>query len=209
MRIRARRHCLRLAALALAPLLGPWRPGALDAQTPRPGSPGSAVADTSAFRPLDLPAPNAYRTGSGRPGADYWQQRADYRIEATLDVDRNMLAGRETIHYENHSPDTLTYLWMFLDQNICAPGSVTDVLHQPPLVFQDAVFDFSCRGFPGGVNLDSLRVDGTEAERQVYGTIMRVELARPLPRGGSTELDVVWSFPVPEYGAGRMGRDGS
>ena len=40
----------------------------------------------SPFRPLELPGPNAFRAGSGRPGAAYWQQQADYRIEATLDT---------------------------------------------------------------------------------------------------------------------------
>ncbi|HMG12016.1 MAG TPA: hypothetical protein VK571_02485, partial [Gemmatimonadaceae bacterium] len=60
------------------------------------------VADTSPFRPLDLPAPNDVRAGSGRPGAKYWQQRVDYKIIATLDPARNELRGRETIHYTNH-----------------------------------------------------------------------------------------------------------
>ena len=32
----------------------------------------------SIFRPLeDWPAPNDYRTGSGAPGARYWQQQVD------------------------------------------------------------------------------------------------------------------------------------
>src|SRR6185295_9967942 len=38
----------------------------------------SVVVPLSPFRPLPLPAPNDYRTGSGRPGPRYWQQRADY-----------------------------------------------------------------------------------------------------------------------------------
>ena len=32
-----------------------------------------------------LPTPNEQRTASGAPGAKYWQQKADYNIEATLD----------------------------------------------------------------------------------------------------------------------------
>jgi hypothetical protein len=32
-----------------------------------------------------LPSPNEYRTASGAPGAKYWQQRADYDIDVTLD----------------------------------------------------------------------------------------------------------------------------
>src|SRR3954468_5476491 len=82
------------------------------AQTPVPaGEPGN----TSPFRQLDLPTPNQYRTGSGRPGAGYWQQRADYTISATLDTASRQIRGRETIHYTNHSPEALPYIWMFVE----------------------------------------------------------------------------------------------
>src|SRR5829696_3513699 len=91
-----------------------------------------SAADTSRFRPLDLLGPNEYRTGSGRPGPKYWQQRVDYRISATLDPAKNELRGQERIHYVNRSPDTLPYLWMHVEQNICEPNSVTSVLNQPP-----------------------------------------------------------------------------
>ncbi|MGI8546058.1 MAG: hypothetical protein ACR2M1_01800, partial [Gemmatimonadaceae bacterium] len=50
---------------------------ALGAQT-QAQTPSTSVADSSPFRPLDLPTPNNYRTGSGRPGPGYWQQRVDY-----------------------------------------------------------------------------------------------------------------------------------
>ncbi len=168
----------------------------------------AAVADTSAFRPLDLPAPNVYRTGSGRPGPDYWQQRVDYGIEATLDPAANVVRGQERIHYYNHSPTPLGYIWMFLEQNICARNSVTNQLNQPPLVFQDATFDFSCKGFEGGDVLESITSAGRAVAHEVYGTTVRVELPRPLPSGGEVTLDVAWHFSVPPYGAGRMGHDG-
>src|SRR5512141_2845389 len=135
-------------------------------------SAAAAQTPASPFRALELPAANSYRTGSGRPGPDYWQQRADYRIEATLDPAANELRGRETIHYVNHSPDALPYLWLFVEQNLCAPSSITNVLNQPPLVFLDATFDFSCQGFNGGGHLESLRVGGVDAKRTVYGTTM-------------------------------------
>ena len=39
------------------------------------------------FRQLNeyLPTPNSYRTASGAPGHEYWQQQADYKIDVTLD----------------------------------------------------------------------------------------------------------------------------
>jgi hypothetical protein len=167
------------------------------------------VADSSHFRHLDLPAPNDVRTGAGRPGSRYWQQRADYRITATLDSANNVLHGKETIHYTNNSPDALPYLWLFVEQNICAPTSITNVLNQPPLVFGDESFDFSCGGYSGRPTLESAKVNGVDAKRTNYGTTMRIDLAKPLPAGASLNLDFVWHFTVPEQGVGRMGRDGS
>ena len=167
-----------------------------------------SVADSSPFRPLNLPTPNVYRAGTGRPGPRYWQQKADYRIRATLDPAHNQLRGRETIRYTNNSPDTLPYLWFFLEQNLCAPNSVTNQLNQPPLSILGTSFDFSCQGFAGGLRLDSLRIGGAEARRTIYGTTMRVDLARSLAPGASLDIDVVWQFDVPAQGGGRMGHDG-
>ena len=163
----------------------------------------------SVFRSLELPAPNAYRTGSGRPGPRYWQQRADYRIAAVLDTVRKQIQGRETIHYTNNSPGSLTYLLMFVEQNICTPTSVTEQLDQPPLVFLGSTFDFSCKGFDGGVTLERVSIGERALRPTVYGTTMRLDLPRPVPAGGTVDLQVAWHFPVPDYGAGRMARDGS
>lgn len=167
-----------------------------------------SVADSSPFRPLNLPTPTVYRNGAGRPGAKYWQQKVDYRIRATLDPTNNQLRGRETIHYTNNSPDALPYLWLFLEQNLCAPNSVTNQLNQPPLSFLGTSFDFSCQGFAGGLRLDSLRIGRKEAKRTIYGTTMRVDLETPILPGASRDIDVVWQFGVPAQGGGRMGHDG-
>jgi len=180
-------------------------PNALLAQTEE----APARESTSPFRPLQLPTPSLQRTASGRPGRGYWQQRVDYRISATLDTARRELRGRETIHYANNSPDALSYLWMFLDQNICAANSVTEQLDQPPLVFLGSSFDFSCKGFEGGVVLERVNIGSRVLRPTIYGTTMRIDLPRPLASGSALDIDLTWRFPVPDYGAGRMGRDGS
>jgi hypothetical protein len=167
------------------------------------------VQDTSPFRPLDLPAPNALRTADGRPGPDYWQQRVDYVISARLDPATQTLTGRETITYHNNSPHALPFLWLFLEQNICDPASVTNQLNQPPLRFEDTAFDFSCLGFAGGVTLEYVRGERGDLAHTVYGTTMRVELPGTLAPRDSVVLEIGWSFGIPEMGAGRMGRDGT
>ena len=51
------------------------------------GFTASAQQWTGKFEQLNelLPTPNSYRTGSGAPGENYWQQRADYVISAELE----------------------------------------------------------------------------------------------------------------------------
>jgi hypothetical protein len=167
------------------------------------------VADSSRFRALDLPAPNDVRNGAGRPGVRYWQQRVDYRITATLDPAQNELRGREVVHYVNRAPDALRYIWFFMEQNLCAPSSITNILNQPPLVFLNSSFDFSCQGFAGGVNLESIRIAGVEPKHMTYGTTMRGDLPAPLSPGASLDIELAWRFKVPAQGGGRMGHDGT
>ncbi|HRI28837.1 MAG TPA: M1 family peptidase, partial [Chitinophagales bacterium] len=79
------------------------------------------------FKQLEeiLPTPNTYRTASGAPGHQYWQQRADYDIQVELDDANRRINGTQTITYFNASPDVLTYIWLQLDQNQQAKTSDT------------------------------------------------------------------------------------
>src|SRR5881296_224821 len=169
-----------------------------------------SVADSSPFRPLALPSPTPARAASGGPGPRYWQQRADYTLEATLDTGSNVLRGRGRIDYVNRSPETLSFVWVQLDQNLFAPGSISAVLNQPPLLFAGGVvFDFSGKGFVGGITIDRFAAGGRPLATKVFGTMMRVALPRPLAPDRGITFDVAWHFPIPPYGGGRMGRVGS
>src|SRR5210317_693853 len=77
------------------------------------------------FEPIDnlIAPPNTYRTASGAPGKDYWQQRANYKIQAELDEANNIIRGEETITYFNNSPDALSYVWIQLEQNVNKKGN--------------------------------------------------------------------------------------
>jgi hypothetical protein len=89
--------------------------------------PAEAQYDAAAaFAPFAMTqAVNVYRSSNGLPGPQYWRNRADYTIRATLTPDATApsLAGDEVITYTNNSPDTLEALWVQLDQNIYKPGS--------------------------------------------------------------------------------------
>ena len=197
---------MRLILLCLALVVAP---AAAQQVTPTSGSDQpSPQSDQSPFRRLDLPTPNRVRTGAGAPGPEYWQQRVDYRIRASLDTVVQTVTGDERITYHNRSPDTLRYLWLQLDQNLFKSSSRGAQLF-------DQNSRFGTRGAEGGVTLTKVASgsppgaprrtgSGTALKYVVNGTVMRIDLARPLPPGGQEVLEIGWSFP---FGANnnRMG----
>jgi hypothetical protein len=167
------------------------------------------VGDTSPFRRLTLPTATTIRTGSGAPGPQYWQQRVDYTIRASLDTGTHTLTGRETVRYTNHSPDTLRYVWVQLDQNIYREDSRGKALNPPDARFAGA-------GFAGGYVIAKVEAvqrpprqpaKTTPLTLAVNGTMGRIDLDRPLPPGGVFEFDIAYSFQIPEHGSDRMGRE--
>jgi hypothetical protein len=150
---------------------------------------------------MDWPGPNPFRSASGEPGADYWQQRADYNISATLDTAAKSITGAVTIKYENNSPDSLRFLWLQVDQNLYRPGSKGSVINP-------ADSRWGARNFQGGYAIEKLTVDGKSASSRVDDTMMRVDLDKPIaPRGGTATIAMSFSFRVPDHGSDRMGRD--
>jgi hypothetical protein len=193
---------LAAAALALpAVAQGPAIPQTFDT---------TGVGDTSMFAPLTLPSPNSYRTGSGAPGPKYWQNRADYRLEATLDTAKTTLAGKLRLTYTNNSPDTLRFIWMQMEQNAFKNKSLNSFIFP-----QES--RFGARGFEGGDVVEHFDQIFTRAgapaktalKTRVEGTMMKVDLAEPLAPGKTATFDVAWHFLIPEHGADRMGRDGA
>ncbi|WP_175268788.1 gluzincin family metallopeptidase [Mucilaginibacter humi] len=58
------------------------------------------------------------RTAGGAPSSKYWQNRADYKLNVTLDTAKHRVTGSAVITYTNNSPDGLPFLWLQVDQNI-------------------------------------------------------------------------------------------
>ena len=151
---------------------------------------------------MDWPDASRLRSADGRPGPDYWQQRADYDIVATLDTGLHTIRAHVSLAYTNNSPDTLRYVWMQLDQNLYKSGSAGAALFPEDTRFGD-------RGFEGGYEIQNLVTNGKRATSQVHETQMRVNLAEPLaPHGGKVTIAMDYSFAVPEHGSDRMARDG-
>jgi hypothetical protein len=174
-----------------------------------PASTATSSPRTTADDPLaridrmDWPGPNVYRAASGMPGPDYWQQRADYTIAATLDTAQQRVSGTVTIRYINNSPDTLRFVWLQLDQNLYRPGSKGSALFP-------ADSRWGVRGFEGGYELSGVQVNGRPAAVHVDDTMGRIDLDQPIvPAGGKATITMGFAFRVPEHGSDRMGRDGT
>ncbi len=167
-----------------------------------------------AFRQLDvdLPTPNVYRTASGAPGSQYWQQRADYKISVTLDEANRRVSASETITYTNNAPEPLRYLWLQLDQNRFKKGS----LEMGSETAMDAAGRSTWKNSGGDVLTYNTIARYQEHQDVDYGytiekvadsrgrdlpytivdTMMRVDLPRPLRSGQDVTFSVDWSFNV-------------
>lgn len=178
-------------------------PGIFPAPQAQAAGSTAARSGANAFAQLDylLPTPTETRLASGAPGPGYWQQRADYRIEVTVDDDRQRIEGREEISYHNNSPHSLDYLWLQLDQNRFRPDS-RDVLTQTAPNFEQLPYSalaslLERRRFEGGVAIEAVRgADGMALAHTVNGTMMRVDLPQPLRPGASIDFSVAWSHDI-------------
>ena len=148
-----------------------------------------------------LPTPNAYRTASGAPGPQYWQQRCDYDITAELDEKKQVLTGKETVTYYNNSPDVLSYLWLQLDENehssknnanyqdgsrmrdVMSDAEVTRLIDQ-----QDKEYGFNILKITGA--------DGKDLAYTINKTMMRVELPQDLKPGQKFVFKVDWNYNI-------------
>jgi hypothetical protein len=158
-----------------------------------------------AFDPNFYPqSGNDYRSASGQPGPKYWQNRADYKINCTLDTELHKISGDVEITYTNNSPDDLKFLWLQLDQNIykeSSRGSATTT--QTGGRYANSMFT-------QGYVVKSVLVDAdgkkTAAKNITSDTRMQVWLPQVLKSSGKVTLYIAFEFLVPQYGSDRMGR---
>ncbi|RYZ01607.1 MAG: aminopeptidase, partial [Alphaproteobacteria bacterium] len=160
------------------------------------------------FRQLevDLPSPNTYRAASGAPGESYWQQQADYQINATLDEVKKRITATGTITYRNNSPHPLNYIWLQLDQNIFKQDSASrrsakataGPMSRGDTVGMGAIRQLqSYQDTPHGFEIESVTDGGSRALRYVVNdTMMRVDLPQALAPKGTTTIKLAWAFNI-------------
>jgi len=140
---------------------------------------------------------NSIRSANGAPGKNYWQNRADYTIQATLDTVNQLLSGFEIIHYTNNSPDSLQSLWLQLDQNTYIKGARSN-----------NVFDQMPTQFTTGFQLDQVQIEQagkiTTADYIVTDTRMQIRLGKALPAAsGKINIRIKYHYTIPGAFGGR------
>ncbi|MGY8780792.1 MAG: M1 family metallopeptidase [Fidelibacterota bacterium] len=175
------------------------------------------------FKQLDqqIATPNMYRSAAGYPGHGYWQNRADYVIDVTLDDDKQRIDGFETITYTNNSPDELNYIWMQLDQNVrakdsdtykIATGTMRDKMNFSSMKAGSVLGDDDAspilNEFDGGFKIDKVMTKGgRKLKHTINKTMMRIDLSKPLKPGEQAEFSIRWWYNIQDrmfYG-GRPG----
>lgn len=151
-----------------------------------------------------LQSPNEYRTASGAPGTKYWQQKADYDIDVTLDEKNLTVIGSEWITYYNQSPDKLEYLWLQLDENQHDPNSDANYFDENKI--DQPVTKDELKGLTRKQTLVELGLGdkilevsdelGKPLKYTINQTMMRIDLPKVLNPGAKVKFKVKWKYKM-------------
>ena len=153
------------------------------------------------FRQLyqELPTPNNFRTASGAPGHEYWQQRADYVMNIRLDDNEQKIYGEETITYWNNSPDELNYVWVQLDQNVRAKDADSKKIRTNSIENRMGFRDLNrmMNDFDGGFKIEHVKdASGANMNFTVNKTMMRIDLPKTLAPKSKTQIKIKWWYNI-------------
>ena len=132
---------------------------------------------------------NQYRNSDGTPGPQYWQNRADYKVKAVLDTSTNIITGKVVISYSNMSPNSLSFVWLQLDQNITKANSRAASSYNPVNLKKDKK----------GYHLKSVKIfEGgkwQDADYLVSDTRMQIKLQRSLSaKNGILKIAIAYNY---------------
>jgi len=156
------------------------------------------------FEQIDplLPSPNEYRSIDGAPGPKYWQQKCDYKIDCTLDTEKQRLDGSETIIYTNNSPNTLRYIWLQLDEN--QHSTTNSNQYFDPSSIKSTMSEADMRSLnpqqevtEHGVNILEVKdSEGKPLKYMINQTLMRIILPEPLHSGEQFSFSIRWYYNI-------------
>ncbi|MCZ4318052.1 M1 family metallopeptidase [Aequorivita viscosa] len=162
--------------------------------------------NTNRFKQLyeEFSTPNMFRTASGAPGPNYYQQQADYVMDIALDDKNKKITGFETITYTNNSPDQLAYLWVQLDQNVRAKDSKSPLIESSSAVPADMagsfVENYMGNAFDGGFNILEVKdAKGNPLKHTINQTMMRVDMPTTLKPGEKFVFSIKWWYNINDH----------
>jgi hypothetical protein len=137
--------------------------------------------------------------------SNYWQQHVDYTMNVDMNVANFQYTGTQKLVYTNNSPDELKRVYYHLYFNAFQPGSEMDMRLQniadpdgrmttPEKKSRIASLTESEMGY---LHATSLKQDGVSTSFNEEGTVLVVDLAKPIPAGGSTTFEMVFKGQVP------------
>ena len=160
----------------------------------------------------EFSSPNKFRTASGAPGPEYYQQKVDYNMEIELDEENDILYGKSLITYQNNSPDDLEYLWVQLDQNIRKNNSPS--LDKNPSTMSELkqiesfVDDLLLKPFDGGFNIEYVNdSNGKSLKNLVNNTMMLIHPKSPIKSGDKYIFSIKWNYSINNH-VKKRGRSG-
>ena len=166
----------------------------------------SGHSNQSKFKQLyeEFATPNTYRSASGTPGPDYYQQQADYKIDIELDDKEAKIYGEETITYFNNSPDDLEYLWLQLDQNVRAKDSKSPLRDESELSIayssEKFVETLMQKPFEGGFIIEFIKdANGKSLPYTINQTMMRIDLPQVLKSGSQVSFSIKWWYNIYDH----------
>jgi len=140
----------------------------------------------------------------GQHSSSYWQQHVDYSIEVAMNVENYQYQGTQKLVYTNNSPDELTRVYYHLYFNAFQPGSEMDIhlqnINDPDgRMFVEGKSRIAALspGEIGYLHPTSLTQDGENVKFNEEGTVLVVDLAKPIPSGGKTTFEMNFEGQVP------------
>ena len=140
------------------------------------------------------------KTTANSQNNGYWQQQVDYTMNVDMNVKTYQYTGTQHLVYTNNSPDTLNRIFYHLFYNAFQPGSEMDVhsltISDPDPRVKDRISKLAPED-EGYLKVTSLKQNGVNLKYETVGTVLEVELAKPILPGESVEFDMVFNGQVP------------
>ncbi len=141
----------------------------------------------------------------------YWQQKVDYKMDIDVNAENFQYKGKQTLVYTNNSPDVLDRVFYHLYFNAFQPGSEMDVRSRSIADPDGRVTDRISKLTPqeiGYIKPTMFTQDGQKLSYEIAGTVMEVQLNKPIEPGQSTTFKMEWDAQVPVQ-IRRSGRNNS